>query len=69
MNKNQIEDLINSNVVIKKAYEKFRKIYPYNKVKDMWSHISFSERYPSEAYIKYVLSNGKIEIFEYVEEI
>lgn len=66
MTKNQIQDLINGNDLIKQGYLSFKKQHRYNKILDMYCMVSFSGRYPSEVYIKY-LENGKVKTFEYME--
>lgn len=53
MNKSEIKELINSNEVIKLAYERFRKDYRYSEIVDMYSMAHFSLPI-DEAYIHFV---------------
>ncbi len=67
LRKNEIQNLINANPVLKNAYKAFRNKHPYNEVIDMWSMSHFNSNI-EEAYIKYN-SAGTIKKFEYFEEV
>lgn len=68
MKKYEIEDLINSNSDIKKAYEIFRKKYPKNEIIDMYE-INHFVKPIIEIYIKYYDFKHHICKFEYYEEL
>ena len=68
MKKYEIEDLINSNSDIKKAYEIFRKKYPRNEIIDMYE-INHFVKPIIEVYIKYYDFKHRICKFEYCEEL
>lgn len=58
----EIQDLINSNEVLKVGYEKFKKEHPRRRIYDMYTRLSMSGRFPDEVYIKYEI-NHQIETF------
>lgn len=68
MKRYEIEDLINSNSDIKKAYEVFRKKYPRYEIIDMYA-INHFEKPIIEVYIKYYDFNYNKRTFEYYEKL
>lgn len=64
----EIQDLINSNSDIKKAYEVFRKKYRRYEIIDMYAMNHFVKPI-IEVYIKYYDCNHNKCKFEYYEEI
>lgn len=58
----EIQDLINSNKVLKIGYEEFQKKHPRRRIYDMYTMLSNSGKYPDEVYIKYEI-NHQIETF------
>lgn len=58
----EIQDLINSNEVLKVGYEKFKNEHPRRKIYDMYTMLSMSGRFPDKVYIKYEI-NHQIETF------
>lgn len=68
MKKYEIEDLINSNSDIKKAYEIFRKKYPKNEIIDMYE-INHFVKPIIEICIKYYDFKYQICKFEYYEKL
>lgn len=67
MKRYEIEDLINSNSDIKKAYYAFRKKYPRYEIIDMYE-INHFEKPIIEVRIKYYDFNYNKCTFEYYEE-
>lgn len=67
MEKYEIEDLINSNSDIKKAYEFFRKKYRRYEIIDIYA-VNHFEKSIIEVYIKYYDCNYNKRIFEYYEK-
>ena len=68
MKRYEIQDLINSNSDIKKAYEVFRKKYRRYEIIDMYAINHFAKSI-IEVYIKYYDCNYNKRTFEYCEEI
>lgn len=67
LRRDEINELINANSVIKDAYKEFRKEYPYKPIIDMYSMSHFTEPV-DEAVIKYVVNN-KVYEYRYYKEL
>lgn len=67
MERYEIEDLINSNSDIKKAYEFFREKYRRYEIFDIYA-VNHFEKPIIEVYIKYYDCNHTKRIFEYYEK-
>ena len=63
----EIQDLINSNEVLKVGYEKFKKEHPRRKIYEMLTCSYLTGMYPDKVYIKFEINN-KIETFYYEVE-